>query len=179
MEEHVVLVDRHDRPLGTMEKLTAHREGRLHRALSVVLRSADGRQLLLQRRAACKYHSGGTWTNTCCSHPRPGEETSAAAVRRLREEMGIELPSLEKLFTTIYHAPVGAGLTEHELVHVYGSVWDGPVTPDPAEVEGYAWFDAQALRADIAANPERYSVWFRTYVDAFWDLMAGAQSSAA
>ncbi len=178
MEEQVVLVDRQDRPLGVMEKLAAHREGRLHRALSVVLRSADGRRLLLQRRAACKYHSGGAWTNTCCSHPRPGEDPEHAAVRRLREEMGIALPGLEKLFTTVYEAPVGHGLTEHEYVHVFGCAWDGDVHPDPAEVEGYGWFEAEELRADLSAHPERYSVWFRTYADAFWDRMAGVKPDA-
>jgi isopentenyl-diphosphate delta-isomerase len=177
--EHVVLVDRHDRPLGVMEKLAAHREGRLHRALSVVLRSADGTKLLLQRRASCKYHSGGAWTNTCCSHPRPGEDPAEAAVRRLREEMGIEVDALEPLFTTIYRASVGTGLTEYEYVHVFGRVWDGAVNPDPAEVEDYAWFDAAKLRQDIASHPERYSVWFKTYVDAFWDRMAGQAQPAA
>jgi isopentenyl-diphosphate delta-isomerase len=177
--EHVVLVDRNDRPLGVMEKLAAHREGRLHRALSVVLRSADGKKLLLQRRAASKYHSGGAWTNTCCSHPRPGEDPGEAAVRRLREEMGIAVEALEPLFTTVYRAPVGAGLTEYEFVHVFGCAWDGPINPDPAEVEDHAWFDAAELRKDIAAHPERYSVWFKTYVDAFWDRMAGQVQPAA
>lgn len=168
--EQVVLVDEQDRPLGVMEKLAAHREGRLHRALSVVLRSPDGK-LLMQRRAAGKYHSGGVWTNTCCSHPRPGEAVAEAAVRRLREEMGICVPALAKLFETIYRAPVGHGLVEHEYVHVYGGVWDGCCTPAPDEVDDCAWMEAAALRRDLAARPERYSVWFRRYADAFWDRM--------
>lgn len=168
--EQVVLVDEQDRPLGVMEKLAAHREGRLHRALSVVLRSPDGK-LLMQRRAVSKYHSGGVWTNTCCSHPRPGEAVAEAAVRRLREEMGIGVPGLCKLFETIYRAPVGRGLVEHEYVHVFGGVWDGSCTPDPEEVEDCAWMDAPGLRADMAARPERYSVWFRQYAAAFWDRM--------
>jgi isopentenyl-diphosphate delta-isomerase len=170
--ESVVLVDHADRALGTMEKLAAHQQGRLHRALSVVLRSPDGK-LLLQRRAAGKYHSGGTWTNTCCSHPRPGESPREAAVRRLREEMGIALDTLAPLFTTVYRAPVGPGLTEHEYVHVFGAVWDGPIHPDPSEVDGHAWIDAEELRADLAANPDRYSVWFRTYAASHWDRIAG------
>lgn len=170
--ESVVLVDHADRALGTMEKLAAHQQGKLHRALSVVLRSPDGK-LLLQRRAAGKYHSGGTWTNTCCSHPRPGESPRAAAVRRLREEMGIALDTLAPLFTTVYRAPVGPGLTEHEFVHVFGAVWDGPIHPDPAEVDGHAWIAADDLRADLAANPDRYSVWFRTYAACHWDRIAG------
>jgi len=171
-DERVVLVDEHDRVLGTMEKLAAHREGRLHRALSVVLRSPEGR-LLMQRRAAGKYHSGGVWTNTCCSHPRPGEDPEAAARRRLSEEMGIRLGRLEPLFETVYRAEVGEGLVEHEYVHVYGAVWDGPVDPDPAEVEGWAWVDPALLKADLARNPERYSAWFRRYAEAFWERMVG------
>lgn len=168
--EHVVLVDERDRPLGIMEKLAAHREGRLHRALSVVLRSPGGR-LLMQRRAAGKYHSGGVWTNTCCSHPRPGEDVADAARRRLREEMGIEAAALERLFTTIYRADVGGGLVEYEYVHVFGGVWDGACAPVPEEVEDCAWMDAAALRDDIVARPERYSVWFRQYAERFWDRM--------
>jgi isopentenyl-diphosphate delta-isomerase len=168
--EQVVLVDEHDRPIGVMEKLAAHREGRLHRALSVVLRSPDGK-LLMQRRAVGKYHSGGVWTNTCCSHPRPGEAVAEAAVRRLRGEMGISVPILAKLFETIYRAPVGRGLVEHEYVHVFGGVWDGSCAPDPEEVEDCAWMDATGLRGDISAHPERYSVWFRQYAEAFWDRM--------
>lgn len=168
--EHVVLVDEQDRPLGIMEKLAAHREGRLHRALSVILRSRDGR-LLMQRRAAGKYHSGGVWTNTCCSHPRPGEDVADAARRRLREEMGIEAQGLVPLFETTYRADVGGGLVEYEYVHVFGAVWDGPCAPAPEEVEDCAWMDATTLRADILARPERYSVWFRQYAEMFWDRM--------
>jgi isopentenyl-diphosphate delta-isomerase len=93
--------------------------------------------------------------------------------------MGIAVEALEPLFTTVYRAPVGAGLTEYEFVHVFGCAWDGPINPDPAEVEDHAWFDAAELRKDIAAHPERYSVWFKTYVDAFWDRMAGQVQPAA
>ncbi|WP_114375812.1 isopentenyl-diphosphate Delta-isomerase [Elioraea thermophila] len=171
-DERVVLVDEQDRAVGTMEKLAAHREGRLHRALSVVLRSPEGR-LLMQRRAAGKYHSGGVWTNTCCSHPRPGEEPEAAARRRLAEEMGIHLPRLEPLFETVYRAEVGDGLVEHEYVHVFGAVWDGAVDPDPSEVEDWAWVDPVVLKQDMARNPERYSAWFRRYAEVFWDRMIG------
>ncbi|GIX09050.1 isopentenyl-diphosphate Delta-isomerase [Elioraea sp.] len=168
--EQVVLVDERDRPVGVMEKLAAHREGRLHRALSVVLRAPDGR-LLLQRRAAGKYHSGGVWTNTCCGHPRPGEPVAQAALRRLREEMGISLAALTPLFETVYRAPVGGALVEHEYVHVFGAVWHGDCVPEPAEVEACAWVDAAALRADLGLRPERYSVWFRRYAAMFWERM--------
>lgn len=176
MAEDVILVDAADRPVGTMEKLAAHQAGRLHRALSVVLRDAGGR-LLMQRRASGKYHSGGVWTNTCCSHPRPGETPADAARRRLREEMGIDHPGLSLLFTTTYCADVGHGLVEHELVHVFGGTWDSAapdaVHPDPAEVEDYAWVEPRALRTDIALHPERYSVWFREYCRRHWNDLAG------
>ncbi|MCS6877939.1 MAG: isopentenyl-diphosphate Delta-isomerase [Geminicoccaceae bacterium] len=160
-EEQVVLVDVEDRAIGTAPKLEVHRQGRLHRAISVVLRDSAGR-FLLQKRHRAKYHSGGLWTNTCCSHPRPGEEPLAAARRRLAEEMGIEV-ELAHLLTTIYRAEVGNGMIEHELVHVFGAVYDGPVRPDPEEAEGFAWVSPEELEADVRARPERYSFWFRLY----------------
>ena len=171
MEDDVILVDEADRPVGLMGKLAAHEAGRLHRALSVILRDRQGR-LLMQRRAAGKYHSGGVWTNTCCSHPRPGEMPAEAARRRLREEMGIDHPALAPLFITTYCADVGAGLVEHELVHVFTGVWDGGVAPDPAEVDEFAWVEPRALRDDMALHPDRYSVWFRAYCTRFWDRIA-------
>ncbi len=161
-EERVVLVDEADRPIGTAPKMQAHREGRLHRAFSVVVRDRAGR-FLLQKRHVGKYHSGGLWTNTCCSHPRPGEPVEAAARRRLIEEMGIEA-TLEPLLTTIYRAELDNGLVEHELVHVFGAVYEGPVRPDPSEAEGYAWVSPEELEADLRARPERYSYWFRLYL---------------
>ena len=161
-EERVVLVDPQDRPIGTAPKLAAHREGRLHRAVSVVIRDRAGR-FLLQKRHRSKYHSGGLWTNTCCSQPRPGEPVRDAARRRLVEEMGIEA-ELEPLLTTIYRAELDNGLVEHELVHVFGAVYEGPVRPDPAEAEGFAWVTPEELEADVRARPERYSYWFRLYL---------------
>jgi len=160
--EEVVLVDESDRELGRAPKLAAHRSGQLHRALSVQLQDRAGR-LLLQKRHAGKYHSGGLWTNTCCSHPRPGEAAIDAARRRLGEEMGIACP-LSPLFTTRYRADVGTGMIEHELVHVFGGKYDGPVRPDPAEADGFAWLTPEELAADVARAPEHYSVWFRIYL---------------
>jgi isopentenyl-diphosphate delta-isomerase len=170
--EHVVLVDEVDVAIGTAGKLDAHRQGRLHRALSVVVRDPLGR-ILLQKRHIAKYHSGGLWTNTCCSHPRPDEPVADAAGRRLGEEMGLAC-ALWPLMTVTYRAEVGNGLIEHELVHVFGGRYDGPVRPDPGEADGYDWVTPQALAADLALAPHRYSVWFRKYCAEHWDRVAGA-----
>ncbi|WP_421726491.1 isopentenyl-diphosphate Delta-isomerase [Bauldia sp.] len=163
--DRVILVDDADREHGTMDKLEAHRRGALHRALSVIVARADG-HLLLQRRAAGKYHSGDLWTNTCCSHPRPGEPVAVAAGRRLDEEMGFTCP-LRPLFVTHYEAPVSNGLIENEFVHVFGGRFDGEPRPDPAEVSAWRWVAVDDLQRDMAEHPETYTVWFRTYLDAF------------
>jgi isopentenyl-diphosphate delta-isomerase len=169
--EHVVLVDEDDVPVGTAPKLAAHREGCLHRALSVIVRDRQGR-ILLQKRHVGKYHSGGLWTNTCCSHPRPDEPVQVAAVRRLREEMGFSC-RVQPLISVTYRADVGNGLIEHELVHVFAGLYEGPVRPEPAEADGYDWVEPAALQADMARSPERYSVWFKKYCAEHWDLVAG------
>ncbi len=170
-EERVVLVDEADRPIGTAPKLEAQRQGRLHRALSVVVRDRAGR-FLLQKRARGKYHSGGLWTNTCCSHPRPDEPVAEAARRRLAEEMGIEAEPVP-ILTTIYRAELDNGLIEHELVHVFAVTYEGPVRPDPAEADGFAWVAPDELVADIARRPERYSYWFKLYVREHWPALVG------
>jgi isopentenyl-diphosphate delta-isomerase len=162
--ERVILVDADDRPLGTAAKLEAHRRGLLHRAFSVLI-DDDAGNILLQKRAAAKYHSGGLWTNACCGHPRPGEATAHAAGRRLWEEMGIACP-LVPLSTLTYRAEVGGGLIEHELVHLYRGVWRGGVRRDPHEAEAHAWHPLSAVRRAAAEAPERFTAWFRLYLDA-------------
>lgn len=160
MSTRVVLVDDDDQPLGTAEKLRAHTEGWLHRALSVFVFDEAGR-LLLQRRSPDKYHSGGLWSNTCCSHPRPGESPDAAARRRLDEEMGFSC-DLTPLLHFTYEASVGPTLIEHEYDHVFvGTVSDVSVRPHPEEVAEWAWVEPSSVRADVAATPRRYTVWFR------------------
>ena len=148
----VILVDAADVQIGTAEKLDAHRRGLKHRAISVLVRNVDG-ALLLQRRAAGKYHSGGLWANACCSHPLPGENEAVAARRRLGEEMGVDC-ALMPLFVTQYRAVVSDGLIEDEVVHVFGGTFDGPVKPDPAEASEWKWVTFADLNNDMRARPE-------------------------
>jgi isopentenyl-diphosphate Delta-isomerase len=167
--DHVMLVDADDQPIGTMDKLDAHRQGVRHRAVSVILRDSHG-GLLLQRRAAGKYHSASQWSNTCCSHPRPHEAPIDAARRRLVEEMGINC-DLSFKFTMEYRADVSNALVEHEIVHVFGGRFDGSPEPDPSEVGDWRWIEPAALATDITHNPDRYTVWFRDYCRRFWTAM--------
>lgn len=158
-EEQVVLVNERDEAIGTMGKLRAHQEGALHRAFSVFLFDDQGR-LLLQRRAAGKYHSARLWTNTCCSHPRPQEDIVDAAQRRLQEEMGIHA-ELEPRFCFIYRAALDNDLHEHELDHVLFGRFSGPAEPDPSEVSEWKYMALDALEAELTNDPERYTVWLR------------------
>lgn len=158
-QESVVLVDEKNRAVGTMDKLQAHVEGRLHRAFSVFLIDDTGR-LLLQQRAASKYHSAGLWTNACCSHPRLGESIAEAAARRLGEEMGI-VTALREGFSFIYRAELTNGLIEHELDHVLFGVWNGPATPNPDEVSDWRYMSIESLDLDLQQYPERYTAWLR------------------
>lgn len=158
MSDRVILVDEHDRPTGTAEKISAHRAGRLHRAFSVFVIN-DAGEILLQRRAGGKYHSAGLWSNTCCSHPRPGEPTTAAAHRRLREEMGFDCP-LEPAGVLLYRADLD-GLVEHEYDHLLVGRWTGTPDPEPAEVSDWRWVAPADLYGEIARHPERFTAWFR------------------
>ena len=160
-DERVVLVDSAGNDIGTAPKLQAHIDGRKHRAISVLIMNRE-RQLLLQQRHRGKYHSGGLWTNACCSHPRPGEEPMTAAVRRLQDEMGFST-LLRPLFLVEYRAQVGA-LIEDEYVHVFGGVYNGVLAPDPLEVDDARWISLADLEADMAANPGSYTAWFLEYM---------------
>lgn len=157
MTEKIILVDLHDQMIGTMDKMAVHRKGALHRAFSVFLFNSQG-QLLLQQRASEKYHSGGLWTNTCCGHPRPGEQTLGAAGRRLREELGLTC-ELEELFHFVYRHEFDNGLTEHEYDHVVIGFSDELPDPDPAEVADFSYLQPDELTADLRLRPEKYTAW--------------------
>lgn len=165
MKEEVILVNELDEAQGLMEKMEAHQKGLLHRAFSVFVIN-DANELLLQQRAFSKYHSGGLWTNTCCSHPRQSETTLEAAHRRLQEEMGFDC-ALEKLTEFIYKAELDKGLTEHEYDHVFIGKWQGSPDLNPDEVAAFKWMDVDEVEADINANPDNYTVWFKIIYQEF------------
>ncbi len=156
--QQVVLVNEQDTETGVMEKMEAHRRALLHRAFSVFIFNRDG-EMLLQRRSLKKYHSGGLWTNACCSHPAPGEDLLAAAQRRLREELGFTTP-LNKVFDFIYKAPLDNGLTEYEFDHVLTGVYDGEIQPDAEEVSEVSYRSLDEIREELGAHPERFTAWF-------------------
>lgn len=159
MQEQVILVDHLGKEIGVEEKLKAHREGKLHRAFSVFIFNTQG-ELLLQKRSRTKYHSGGLWTNTCCSHPRPGETYHCAAKRRLNEEMGVDC-ELTVLFSFIYHTKLENNLFEHELDYVLLGRFDGQPIPNPDEVDDWKWMQIDQLKRDVRENPKRYTYWFK------------------
>ncbi|HEU4716723.1 MAG TPA: isopentenyl-diphosphate Delta-isomerase [Bacteroidia bacterium] len=156
--EEIILVDSHDREKGKMEKLQAHREGWLHRAVSVFVFNSKG-ELLIQRRAAGKYHSPALWTNTCCGHPRPGEQNADAAARRLREEMGMNVP-LEEIFSFVYKVKLADDLFEHEFDHVFTGRSDELPRPDPDEVMEWKYASLEELMKDTDARQQDYTIWF-------------------
>lgn len=163
LEERVVLVDEADNEIGFEGKLNAHLTGKLHRAISVFLFNDEG-QVLLQQRAFSKYHSGGLWSNACCSHPRQGESNLESARRRLFEEMGIQC-TLNKVLDFIYKVDLDNDLTEHEFDHVFMGVFNGEPKLNPEEAASWKWMDADALKEDVAKNPERYTTWFKIILD--------------
>jgi isopentenyl-diphosphate delta-isomerase len=156
--EQVILVDENDVPIGVMEKMEAHEKAILHRAFSVFIFNSQG-NLLLQQRALNKYHSGGLWTNSCCSHPRPDENTLVAAARRLKEEMGFETP-LKKVFDFIYKANFDNGLTEYEFDHVFVGYYDEAIQPNAKEVSCYAYHSMEQIEILLQTQPELFTAWF-------------------
>jgi len=168
-KEYVILVDTADHELGIMEKIEAHEKAVLHRAFSVFIFNKSG-ELMLQQRAAHKYHSPLLWTNTCCSHQRLGESNTEAGKRRLQEEMGFEV-DLDEKFHFIYKAEFDNGLTEHELDHVMLGYYNGEPTINPQEVASWKWIDMEVLEKDIIDNPQKYTAWFKIIFDRFVEFI--------
>ncbi|MBC7851264.1 MAG: isopentenyl-diphosphate Delta-isomerase [Chitinophagaceae bacterium] len=158
MNNEVILVNEKDEPVGSMEKLRAHQEGLLHRAFSVFILN-DAGEMLLQQRAQTKYHSAGLWTNACCSHPQPGEDTITSAVRRLQEELGFTT-TLSPLFSFTYRSSFENGLIEHEYDHVFVGYHEGHINANPAEVMSVAYRSIEDIQQSLDSNPELYTTWF-------------------
>ena len=167
--EKVILVDENDNQVGLMPKLEAHQKGLLHRAFSVFIFNSKY-ELLLQKRASSKYHSGGLWTNTCCSHPREGEEILDAANRRLIEEMGIET-SLRKVHDFIYKAELDNDLTEHEFDHVLYGIYNEDPIINKDEADDFKWIDMDSLNEDIKTNGNNYTIWFKIAFEYFYNYL--------
>jgi isopentenyl-diphosphate delta-isomerase len=163
-----MIVNANGRALGTMDKMAAHKSGTMHRAFSVFIFNSQG-QLLLQQRALDKYHSGGLWTNTCCSHPRLGEMTIDAAHRRLQEEMGMEC-DLTELFQFTYRHEFENGLIENEYDHVFMGISDELPLPNPAEAAGYRFMDIDLLNFELAEQPDQYTAWFKICLEQVLDI---------
>ena len=172
--EQVILVDMDDCEIGVMEKMEAHKQAVLHRAFSVFLFNPQGK-MLLQQRALSKYHSAGLWTNTCCSHPRPGETLENAVSRRLMEEMGIAT-KVSKAFDFIYQAEWPNNLNEHEFDHVFIGNYNANVRPNHLEVANFVYQSIEEVEANLQSHPEKYTVWFKI---AFPKVVAWYQSNSS
>lgn len=163
----VILVDETDKPQGVMPKLQAHEVGALHRAFSIFLFNSRG-EMLLQKRADHKYHSPGLWTNTCCSHPSPGQDTLEAAHLRLGMEMGMQA-ELNYLLAFRYKSEVEGRLTEHEIDHIFIGVSDDEPVINLEEVSAFKYMSLDEIADDLGSFPEKYTAWFRIIWERFLD----------
>lgn len=164
-QENVIIVNERDEWLGIANKMAAHKEGLLHRAFSVFVLNSKN-ELLIQKRADGKYHSAGLWSNACCSHPRQGESTMAAAHRRLQEELGFDC-TVEEVFTFRYKADVGDGLIENEYDHVYVGYYDGEPVPNNEEVSAVQYISIDKLLLWIEIEPTAFTMWFKMVMPEF------------
>jgi isopentenyl-diphosphate delta-isomerase len=172
VEEKVILVNENDEQIGLMPKLEAHKKAVLHRAFSVFILNSNG-ELMLQQRAAHKYHSPLLWTNTCCSHQRDGETNLEAGKRRLFEEMGFDC-ELKEIFSFIYKAPFYNGLTEHELDHVMIGEYENDPKLNKEEVNSFKWMTLEAVKNDMELKPEIYTEWFKIIFEKFYNHLQEA-----
>ncbi|MDO8260296.1 MAG: isopentenyl-diphosphate Delta-isomerase [Candidatus Magasanikbacteria bacterium] len=165
MIDDIILVDENDKQIGTSEKMAVHEAGKLHRAFSILIFNSGG-ELMLQKRVSEKYHCGGLWTNTCCSHPRPGESLVTATSRRLQEEMGFDC-ELKEIFSFVYKIRFANGLTENEFDHVFVGKYDGQPIINPSEVSDWRWVKMSDLIDDIHQNKADYTPWFCRIIDEY------------
>ena len=163
MKEYIIIVDKFDKEIGKIEKMEAHHKGILHRAFSILVFNSKN-QLLLQKRSIKKYHSPGLWTNTCCSHPKYGEELEEAIHRRLREEMGFTC-ELKEIFSFIYKVELEKDLFENEYDHVFIGRYDGEVIANEDEVDEFKWVDINEIKNDIVENQKLYTYWFKSLMN--------------
>ncbi|MBL7859734.1 MAG: isopentenyl-diphosphate Delta-isomerase [Cyclobacteriaceae bacterium] len=161
--EEVILVDELDREVGALEKMAAHRQGKLHRAFSILVFNSKG-ELLLQKRALGKYHSGGLWTNTCCSHPRPGETLVEAGKRKLLQEMGFDC-DLTYSHKFLYKVELDNNLIEHEWDHVLIGYYDGDPQPNREEAMAWKYVPLEEIKTDARQRPEAYTLWFKLILE--------------
>lgn len=159
-KNYVILVNDKDEMLGVMDKLEAHQKGLLHRAVSVILFNSDGK-MLLQQRAQSKYHSGGLWSNTCCTHPFINEDATDAAIRRLKEEMGIVTKDVFYWDKMLYYTELNGELKEHELDHLFIATCDDMPNINPEEVMNFKYIELEELKTDVEKNPQKYTYWFK------------------
>lgn len=159
MPEKIILVDKNDQEIGTGGKMKVHQDGTLHRAFSIFVFNTEN-EMLLQKRAKAKYHCGGLWTNTCCSHPQKGELLEEATHRRLQEEMGFDC-ELKEIDSFIYKAKFDNGLTEHEYDHIFIGKFNDQPNLNPEEADDCEWIDPDSLKEKIKKNPENFTVWFK------------------
>ena len=169
MNDVLILVDEQDKEIGTEEKIDAHRKGLLHRAFSLFIYDSKLNKMLIQRRAINKYHSGGLWTNACCSHPRKGEDLNTAVYRRTIEELGVSIPKADYEIGKIkecgkftYRKDFGE-LTEYEIDHVFAWLVDSSIlqfVPNKDEIEDLMWIDIHDLMNWLEGNPDNFTAWF-------------------
>ena len=168
MEKKVILVDENDNEIGIEDKLKAHQNGgKLHRAFSVFVFNSKG-DFLIQQRSGNKYHCPGLWSNTCCSHPFPGEGLKEAASRRLKEEMGFDC-ELKEIFSKKYDLKLDNDLWEKEFDHIFIGNYDGEIKINPEEVSDWKWISLEDLKKEIEESPDKYTSWFKLLLK---DLLA-------
>lgn len=176
-EQEVVLVNENDEPIGLMEKMEAHKKGLLHRAFSVFIFDKKG-NMLLQQRAADKYHGAHLWTNACCSHPFSDEKVENAAKRRLKEELGFTT-DLHQIFSFTYHAKVENDLIEHEFDHVFAGEYESDIHPNSNEVADYSYKPIDEIKKEMEQHPEKFTSWFKIAfpkIEKWWRMNYAAKN---